>query len=426
MPLKFSSELDDSRFQAGLKRMERGIASLASGLSIGAITAFGKSVIDLAGNIQDSAANLNLSIASYQQLQQVFGEAGTSAQKFDLGIAKLVQSMEDAKNGSPGVLEALDKLGISYSEIAGEETEEQLLIIADAMKNAKDPAAALDAVITLLGKSGKNMAGAMKEGAAAIREAKKEMPFMSEEETKNLDSLGDRFARGFRRMQSEAGRVMSGVLKGIDDINARAEKWLNPASQFPALTKPDLEEPPPAVIAKAKPFVADPRDVKAHQDRLKEIEKINAEWSREADNTAKQREDSERKLQENITRIYADEAERRRREGMDALNDEMRDRENALGKAQAVAEGAQRALVDFNLATPDERRQARRDALDQRRAESRANRMLQGGARDARAGAGQLIAEAKAAENKVMIEQKSLDALAKTIALEVDKLIVRP
>src|SRR5574343_1014533 len=113
--LEFKAGLDDSRFQSALRRMDSAVKGFVGGLAGGAILGFAKSVADLSGTILDSADALGISVKSYQQLQGVFSEVGVSAQKFDAGLAKLTQSMQDAKTASSASLKALDALGIGYS-----------------------------------------------------------------------------------------------------------------------------------------------------------------------------------------------------------------------------------------------------------------------------------------------------------------------
>jgi hypothetical protein len=64
----------------------------------------------------------------------------------------------------------LDALGISFADIAGLTADEAMYVIADAMKGATDKGAALDAAMTLLGKSASKMAPALYGGAAAMRQ----------------------------------------------------------------------------------------------------------------------------------------------------------------------------------------------------------------------------------------------------------------
>lgn len=97
--LEFKSSLDSSAFARGLRKMEEGankagdkiassfadmakggVASLAAAFSVGAIVSFGKSVMDFAGDLQDTSDSIGITTDSLQGLNAVFLAGGSDAE----------------------------------------------------------------------------------------------------------------------------------------------------------------------------------------------------------------------------------------------------------------------------------------------------------------------------------------------------------
>lgn len=209
--LEFKSSLDASAFARGLRQMEQGankagdkiassfesmakggVASLAAAFSIGAIVSFGKSVMDFAGDLQDSSDAMGITTDALQGLNAVFLAGGSDAETTKKGLITLTRSLVDIATTADGpARKALDALGISFADIAGLTADEAMYVIADAMKGATDKGVALDAAMTLLGKSASKMAPALFGGAAAMREIAATNPKISAEDLKTIADMGD-------------------------------------------------------------------------------------------------------------------------------------------------------------------------------------------------------------------------------------------
>ena len=209
--LEFKSSLDSSAFARGLRQMEQGankagdkiassfadmakggVASLAAAFSVGAIVSFAKSVMDFAGDLQDSSDAIGITTDALQGLNAVFLAGGSDAETTKKGIITLTRSLVDIATVADGpARKALDALGISFADIAGLTADEALYVIADAMKGATDKGAALDAAMVLLGKSASKMAPALYGGAAAMREMANASPKISADDIQTIADAGD-------------------------------------------------------------------------------------------------------------------------------------------------------------------------------------------------------------------------------------------
>ena len=209
--LEFKSSLDSSAFARGLRTMEAGankagskiassfenmakggVASLAAAFSVGAIVAFGKSVMDFAGDLQDTSDTLSITTDSLQGLNSVFLAGGSDAETTKKGLITLTRSLQDIATTADGpARKALDALGISFADIAGLTADEAMYVIADAMKAATDKGAALDAAMTLLGKSASKMAPALFGGAEAMKAAADAAPKIPPAQIQGIADFGD-------------------------------------------------------------------------------------------------------------------------------------------------------------------------------------------------------------------------------------------
>jgi hypothetical protein len=182
-----------SKIASSFENMAKGgVASLAAAFSVGAIVAFGKSVMDFAGDLQDSSDAMGITTDALQGLNAVFLAGGSDSETTKKGLITLDRSLQDIATTADGpARKALDALGISFEMIAGLTADEALYVIADAMKAATDKGAALDAAMTLLGKAGSKMAPALFGGAAAMREMANASPKISEDDIKTIADAGD-------------------------------------------------------------------------------------------------------------------------------------------------------------------------------------------------------------------------------------------
>ena len=160
-------------------------------LAAGAISA-GKAIMDFAGDLQDSADAMGIGTDALQGLNAAFAAGGSDSENTKKGLITLTRSLQDIATEADGpARKALDALGISFEEIADLSADQALLLIADAMKGAADHGAALDAVMTLLGKSALKMAPSLFGGAEAIKAIADAAPKIPPEDIKSMADASD-------------------------------------------------------------------------------------------------------------------------------------------------------------------------------------------------------------------------------------------
>jgi len=137
--------IDSTQFEMGIKRAQGlgekfgttfkgAVASkLGAALSVAAIAAFTKNVIESADRIQDLSEQLNLSTDEIQRLQILAGETGVTFDKFGSVLAKFEQVRLKATSGDQDALKTLQALGFTTDQL----NNTQLTTIDGAVKAAE-------------------------------------------------------------------------------------------------------------------------------------------------------------------------------------------------------------------------------------------------------------------------------------------------
>ena len=234
--LEFKSGLDDSKFQAGLKNMEKGakastgkISGMMKGIGImaaaKAVLGAAKGIANMTGDLSDQAGQLNMNVESMQKLQGVMAQGGTDADKFVMGMQKLGIAMTTAREEGGPTLENFEKMGISFTQIAdaGDDTEKVFRLMSDALEKSNGSMAVQNAALDILGTKQGKMVGTMKAGTQAIDEQAKGVAILSARQVEYGDRVADvteQKAKNLKIMAAEKALMGSqalGVGGGMKD-----------------------------------------------------------------------------------------------------------------------------------------------------------------------------------------------------------------
>jgi len=129
LSMLFKIGVDSTSFELGLKRArsagEKFGASfktavggkLAAVLSVSAMSAFVKNVIDAADKISDLSDQLNLTTDQIQRLQIVASESGVSFEKISSALAKFEQARLKATSGDEEAIKTFKNLGLTLDQL---------------------------------------------------------------------------------------------------------------------------------------------------------------------------------------------------------------------------------------------------------------------------------------------------------------------
>ena len=157
--------LDSSAFEMGVKRAQSvgerfgssfksAIAGkLGAALSIAAIGAFTKNVIQAADEISDLSEQLNLTTDQVQRLQILAGETGVTFDKFGSVLSKFEQTRLKATSGDEDAIKTLKALGFTTEQLYDTQisTIDGAVKVAEAFKNSGRSAETSAAMTELYG-----------------------------------------------------------------------------------------------------------------------------------------------------------------------------------------------------------------------------------------------------------------------------------
>jgi hypothetical protein len=158
-------------------------AALGIGLSVGAVAAFGRAMIDSAGEIQKMADATGLTTSQVQGLTAAADQTSTPIGVFTSAIATLQQRMG---SGDSGLIAATEALGLSWQELIHASPHDAMTAYAQALEGVDDKnrQAALGADV--FGKSWRELGASVKAGALEVAE---NAPKMSDGALKVLNDL---------------------------------------------------------------------------------------------------------------------------------------------------------------------------------------------------------------------------------------------
>jgi hypothetical protein len=197
--LKWVFGADVGPFKRGLSEM-RGEAQafsgsvknmLAGAFGGAAVAAWASNMFQHLSRVQDLADRLGVSAESIQKVGESAKLSGTDMETAAKGLGKLVRSIAQAEQGSEGMNDALATLGLRAGDLANLSPENQLVAIAQGFENCANRGQAVDAVITLMGRSGEQMLPMLSQGAASLAEQLNNASFASDSATAAIGKLGD-------------------------------------------------------------------------------------------------------------------------------------------------------------------------------------------------------------------------------------------
>lgn len=446
IPLKYRASLDKSEMVSGLNDirqmagsagavMSKGFTSGAAALTSAALAA--KALINNASEIADFSTQANIGTEEFQRMGFAFQQSGTKSEGYRNALINLNATTQDALAGSKAMMGAYDKLGISMDSLQGKDTGEVMMMIADAASEATDKGKAMAAIIDLMGRSGKTMAGTLLQGRDAIEELGKSATIAAKESIAILDAEGDMLNKTWTALKATGMELLSRVL---DPMGARRS----------ALSRPKEAE---EVVAQAETAAEwEERIVQANKEKYDSIveqskmqaqyvERLNKENDIQLENARlqqKREQDEARRLEEQLdkqARDYLDYVDKKIQAEEKFKQVLLEEQQMLLGQGIGRLAGAQEKLneaIDKRAEhigeNPNERRQRLRDERKQDRLERRAEEDRKAldepwrKRRGARPGDARDMKEIEKAQKEVKLEQDSINKLVDAI----EKLLVKP
>lgn len=276
---------------------------IAGAFTAGAVVAFSKSVIDLGGELQDTAGRLGISTDAVQEFKYAAEQSSSDLDAMANGLEKVAKAQEevsqDSKRGQE-LADTFDRMGVSVDQLLSKTPEEVVRQLGENLGGLQVNAQLTADMLDIFGKSGGKLIPvlqSLKEKSAELRDSGM---FMSKEEIEMLDEAGDKMDKLGTKFKVMASSVVIAVTSPMESMTrffqafatdqfeaeirgAISQKTLDQLNADRDANRP--EEGP--ALASAEDFADAERT--RHQQEMDEVVKINEEIER----LTKQRKEKE-------------------------------------------------------------------------------------------------------------------------------------
>lgn len=425
----FNNGLNDAKNQAKkfkhstqneLSGLEKSFDSLANKIkgifAATAIFSFFKASSTYAADLADQATAASTSVEKLQAINRAMSELGLSTEDTSKMLITLQEKMADALEGDDSARKAFKQFQISLDEIAAsaDDPAKMLELLSTRFNTAGNKGILLNSANDLLGKSAKKLGGNLGGLAEGIYAAEAAFIKLTEAQAKSNDEMQEWLGARWRDAKALGGVITAGLWEGSKDIfsgrffkrSFGGDQWKNNLFGQQASERTQgqsrgatasgedsrfegLNEYQKGLVQKfnmdpkqAKLMKPGPVDAQKTDEEKKEAEELHdtihernvAESKAEEDlrNAKKRAADEHISHQGRIARITSEML--RIQEQMKG-NDDVR---KAQLKVQLFDLQQQRKELQIqrNLMSPNERREADRQAGKEKRAASKADRQL--------------------------------------------------
>jgi hypothetical protein len=220
----------------------KAVRALASAQTINAIKDVVSEVVDLGGNLQDTADAAQLNVEELQELGYVASQSGGDIEGVAGALEMLTKNMYSAANGNKAQAEAFARAGVAIKDESG-----RLRPAADVMGDIADHLQSIDneserrgAGVALMGKQFSKVAPMMFQGAEAIQKAREEARalgvVMSSKEVGALDDFGDDMGRVSAVVQGLKQQFVVALLPALQKMLTGFTEWIKTNRELAAGT----------------------------------------------------------------------------------------------------------------------------------------------------------------------------------------------
>ena len=193
---------------------------LAAAFSVTAIAAFAKHAIEVADNIGEAADRIGIATDKLQELQYIARLTGASTEELDKAMLQLTKRVGKSGGEVDELERAFGKMGLRLTDIKGKKPEQIFELIADGIKNTKDPFEQAALAVAFFGdRLGQKLLPALKGGSIEIQrlaaEARKMGLIIPKETIEQAQKADDEFKRLGTAWSVAGAQLSSGLLPGL-------------------------------------------------------------------------------------------------------------------------------------------------------------------------------------------------------------------
>ena len=211
-----------NKFGKDTKAIRSQLGAMFGGVSIAGFGYLVKSAIDAGDQMQKMSQQLGISTAALSQLDHAAQLSGTNLEAVSVGIKMMEKNIGDAKRGTGEAIVAFNQLGISAERLGQLTPDQQMAVLADALKKVENPADKASIAMKIFGESGVKLLPMLKDGSAGLT------AMMAEADALGL-TLAQDTANGmaaFNDSVTRAKAMMNGWVREIAGNAAPVFTWL--------------------------------------------------------------------------------------------------------------------------------------------------------------------------------------------------------
>jgi hypothetical protein len=180
-----SAETATGGFASGIGKLNSALGALGIGLSVGAVVAFGRSLLTMGDEIVRVADRTGLTTDEVQKLSYVAGQSGNTIDELTQAIGQMQNRLSSGDKSAVG---SIKELNLNFSALIAASPAKQLEMIATEIAKIPDPADRTRIAMDLFGKAGTAILPTLTAQFAKLAE---EAPVASEKVVRALDTAGD-------------------------------------------------------------------------------------------------------------------------------------------------------------------------------------------------------------------------------------------
>ena len=216
-------------------------AAAGAALSVGLLTRYTAAQAEMAQQIDNTSSAIGVSAQRLQELQYAFSRVGIDADATGDLLKDVADKIGDAyQNGGGEAKDAIDALGLSLDRLIGMSPDEQLLAIAEALRDL--PQASQVNIMESLASDASLLLPLLRDNAAGLRELTAEAEefgaIISQDEIDNLlatnralDRIQGRLQGLRNRLVSDVSPAVNGLADSFDDLLADNPRLIDDLSQ---------------------------------------------------------------------------------------------------------------------------------------------------------------------------------------------------
>lgn len=220
--------LDDSRFHAGLTRVQRAtlnanraLGLIGAGVTIGGVVGLSRSVLQLADDVSTAAGTIGVKTDFLQEFQFAAEQMGIGTDKATMGLQRFARRLAQAQQGAGELAPTLAQMGIAVSNADGSfrSTEEVLADFANGIAAIEDPQQRLLAGFKAFDSEGAALVNVLKDGSNGLAELRQQAhdagAVLESDLIKELDASDKLLKRVFRRGQIEVAKFIGASIRSF-------------------------------------------------------------------------------------------------------------------------------------------------------------------------------------------------------------------